>query len=148
MSANLAVSLTLATPTGVIELEDPAGGYSLHKDTYTQAAHTFRKQEITSEWTEGTFYGRAVEDNVTETVAVWVNGTSQFDFQAKVEAVLAGFRQLQYQMVKTIGDARWTWQCFVADFSIETSQEFLFATTGLIRAQVPRLPHPAVVQVP
>ena len=144
---SLTVSLVLDGPAGPIELQDPAHGYELHKDTFATAATTHRKQEVSSEWMEGTFTSRGVRDNILEQVVVWVSGATQYEFQSRLQAIIDALEQLSFTMTKTLGNARWDWSCSMADYSVETSQEMLFATTGLIRAQVPRRPLAPMTQV-
>ena len=147
MSDLSAISLVLNAPSGMIELQDPGSGYSLASDTFSTKATTHRKQEIQSEWMDGTFYGRSAKENVIETISVWVSGSSQYEFTRRMDALVEGFEQLQYSMAKTVGDAYTLWTCFVADHTIETNQSFINATTGLLKLQVPRLPNVVLSQV-
>lgn len=136
----LHVSVVIATPTGPLELENPAGGYEIGKDSFARSSRSWRKQEISNEYTEGTYVNRAVLENVVEPLSVYVSGDTQFEFQERMRRLVDAFGQLQYTISRLIGDHEEVWACTVADYTVETSQEFLFATIGRVDAQVPRLP--------
>lgn len=147
MGKDLAVSVVIDTLLGPLELEDLASGYELHKETIGLRATSYRKVEVSGDFTEGTDTQRAVRANVTEQLSVWVAGTTQFEFQTRVRALTDALEQLSYTITRTVGDAIEVWQCTTADYSLETSQEFLVATIGLIKATVPRKPAVALSQV-
>lgn len=134
------IAFSIHGPGGWIDLEDLEGGYEVHKDTRATQSVTFRKQEISSPYVEGTFTNEAVRENVTEPLVIYVYGDSAFELDARVSAVTDALEQLQYEIKAQIGNLEETWTCSTADYAVETSQEFIHATMALIRAQVPRLP--------
>jgi hypothetical protein len=140
MSDTLDVSVKLETPSGWIELEDHASGYTLSADSFVTSATTHRKTEVSSEWMEGTYVARSVKDNISEQVAVYIQGTSPYDLAQKIAVLAKGFDQLNYQMIVRFADSEDTWNCFVADYTITTKVEIRFATMALLQATVPRLP--------
>lgn len=138
--SDLEVSFELETPTGWLLLEDPEGGYELHKDSFASRAVSHRKQEVSGEWIEGSYVTRSVRENVTEDVAIWVGGETFFDMDDRVQALVDGLEQLGYGARKVVGDLTETWTCSVADYTIECSQEYMASTVCLVRAKIPRLP--------
>jgi hypothetical protein len=143
-----ALEMAINTRLGWLELEDAANGYELHKDSIAGAQTTWRKQEVDSPWVEGSFTTRAVRGNVPEAVHVWVSGETHYELDERLSAFTDALGQLQYAMRVRTGDLLETWTCFPGDFSIETQQEYRFATIALVRATVPRLPTTVKVQVP
>lgn len=146
---DLAVSCQLLTPTGWLEVEDEANGYSLHADTINTRTVTHRAKDSKGDWVEGSFAFSAVRENVTETVAVWVTGEdSIYTFRQRMEVLEDTFNQLWWKVMLTIGDAKETWTVAEpADYTITTSGPLFIATTGSISAQVPRLPALVLEQV-
>lgn len=138
---DLALSVIIGTPGGgSIELEDPDGGYEIHADSFATAQVTHRKIETNSQYAEGTFAVDAVRDNTTEALVVWVTGINQHDFRIKCQHLTDCLDQVSFPLQVTIGDAVVTWDCEVSDYTLETQQEFWHATTGVVRATVPRRP--------
>lgn len=145
--ADLEVFASILTPTGWIELEDEPNGYWLHKDAFAKKAVSHRKREVSSEWVAGTFVADAVRENVIEDVVVYVQGRTPYEMRQRLDALTDGFDQLSYKMTLTEGDLEETWQCNLADYSIECGQEFRLARLAIVRASVPRLPGVTTRQV-
>ena len=74
----LDVDARILGPAGWIDLEDEANGYTLHDDFANSRATTQRKTDTMGDWVEGTFTVRAVRENVTESVAVWVDAVTPY----------------------------------------------------------------------
>ena len=136
----LDVSLVLNAPAGPLELQNPAGGYELHADSFAQRAVTWRQQDVEGMWLEGTYTSSAVRANVTEAVVVWVEGADPDELNNRIDALVNGIQQLRYTFDLTIGNSKETWTCMPADYTIEASQPLRFATMATVRATVPRLP--------
>lgn len=140
------VSVEVSGPAGIIECEDVDNGYSLHSDSFATETHTHRTVEVNSPWLEGTYAVDTVLDNTVEALVVWVAGNapdgtdSQFLFRSRLNALKRCFDQLSYQVVRTIGDAIEIWDCEVSDYTVETQQEFIFATRGVLRVPLPHRP--------
>lgn len=147
------LSVQVYGPDGVIELEDPDNGYSLHSDSFANPAYTHRTVEVNSPWVEGTYATDSILDNTTDALVVWVEGNvgdgtfSQYLFRTRLAALKRCFDQLSYQVVITIGDAIETWDCEVSDYTVETQQEYIFATRGVLRVPVPHRPTEGLAQV-
>jgi hypothetical protein len=147
MSKDLDLSVVVETLAGPLELEDPDNGYELGKSSLGTRAVSWRKQEINAEYVEGTYLNRAVKENITEPLEVYVAGSTTYEFQTRMSVLLDAFGQLAYTITRRIGDAQEVWNCTVADYSVETSQEFLVARIGKVTANVPRLPTVVLTQV-
>lgn len=145
--SDLDISVQIETPTGWLELEDEANGYTVGADSFVSSAVTHRKTEINSEWMEGTFISRAVRENVTETVAVYVTGNSPHQLATRLNRLTDGFNQLSYAMVVRFGDVSETWSCWVSDYTVATKTELRHATIAVVSATVPRLPSVAQSKV-
>lgn len=148
----LAASVQVTGPSGVIECEDPDNGYELHGDSFATQSFTHRNTEISGPWIEGTYASDSVRDNTVEALVVWVDGNSpdaepsHFLFRTRLNALMACFDQLSYKVLRTIGDAVETWDCEVSDYTVETQQEFLTATVGVLRVQLSRRPAAPITQ--
>ena len=140
MNQEIDISVMIETPTGWLELEDEANGYTLGADSFASSATTHRKTEINSEWMEGTFVSRAVRENVTETVAVYVSGDTPHQLAMRLEKLTDGFNQLSYAIVVRSADIADTWSCWVSDYTVATKTEMRHATIAMVTATIPRLP--------
>jgi hypothetical protein len=134
------IQVALETLVGWVDLEDVANGYEIHRDSFAQRAVTHRKTEVSSEWIGGSWFSRAVPENYMEAVVVWVTGDTPFQLAERVSVLTNTFDLLGYGMRFTNNDLREVWACQLADYVIETSQPFMYATTAVVRATVPRLP--------
>lgn len=137
-TAGLDVSLRISTGHGWLELN--YGAYELHRDTFSTTQRTMRRTQVTNPFVPGTFTVGAVPDNVTEAVAVWVEGDSHYEMDVAVQALVDALEQPSYLVEKRVNDSWQTWWCFAADVTIVTQAEYLYARKSLVQAQVPRLP--------
>jgi hypothetical protein len=96
---------------------------------------------------EGTYVNDAVRENVTETVAIYVYGTTPYQLQTRVKALTDAFSQIRYAMRFRSGDLLETWDCGVADYVVQTPQEMINATRAVVKASVPRRPTVTTSQV-
>lgn len=140
MSTVLDFAVSITTPSGVLALENPVGGYSVHRESLGTRSITLRKKEITSPYVEGSFVPQAVRENVTEVLSVWVEGPNFATVDARIDALLAGYSQMQYIVTMRMGTLTETWRCSPADYTIEFSGEQRFSLLALVKAQIPRLP--------
>lgn len=140
MSNDLAVSAQIYGPSGWIVLEDPTNGYELHADSFASRARTSRRNDITGDWSKGSYTNRAVSDNVPEAVVVIVTGPTPYDLATRVQTLLAAFEQLQFSFQYTQGNLQETWTCMYSDCTIEQTHEQRFSNMAVVRATVPRLP--------
>lgn len=140
MSTGLTFSVAISTVSGPLELQNPAGGYEVHAETFSEGAVTFRKQQIESPYVEGSFPILAVRENIARKLSVWVDGTSPYDREDKIFKLTEALRQLQYTLTFTESDQRIVYSCSVADYNVTTDQAQRYAGIALVQATVPTLP--------
>ena len=145
--STLDISFEILTPSGWVELEDPANGYSLHRDSFNQRTVQHRSLMASNDWVAGAYAARSVRDNVVEDVAFYVNGETTYECMSRVDLVLSAFDSLTYQARLRRNDHRETWTCTPADYTLESDQPLIFATMVLVKAKIPRHPTKAVEQV-
>jgi hypothetical protein len=144
----LQVAFSIQGVGGWLDLEDPQNGYEAHKDARAQQAVSWRKQEITSAYVEGAFVTEAVREMVVEPLVIYVHGATIYQLDQRVTALTQALSQLQFQVKAQLGNLLETWRCTVADYTVETTQEFLHSTMAVVRAQVPRQPSVTKAVVP
>lgn len=136
----LNVGAEIETPTGWLALEDLAGGYELHTDSFAARQIQARKIEAEGDWVEGSYTVRAVRGNVTEAVGVYVHGADPYQLAVRLQALTDGLEQLQYRFRFTIGNLRESWVCQYGEYNIEANQPLRLATLAIVRCTIPRLP--------
>lgn len=122
-----------------IELND-GETYQLEATCFAERNVTIRSNEVTNALVAGSFATTSLLENVTETVAVWVRGTSAYDQLMNLEALEEAFTQPSYRFLKRTGDASEYWTCLPAGYRVNTQREFAHAGISLFVAQVPRRP--------
>jgi hypothetical protein len=147
VSRDLALSVTISTVLGPLELEDETNGYWLHKESFGTRNVSYRRVEVSGDFTEGTDVDRALRANVTEMLSVYVTGGTAYQFQARLKVLTDALEQLAFTLTRVVGDAQEVWNCVASDYSLETSQELMVARLGLLHAQVQRKPSVVLSQV-
>lgn len=127
-----------------IDLNDRLN-YQLEGSSFGERSVTVRTGELTNALVSGSFATAALPENITETVAVWVRGSSSYDVRAKEEALADAFTQVSYRFLKRVGNASEYWICLPASYKIATQREFLHAGISLFTATVPRRPEKDLV---
>lgn len=145
--SDLDVGFALHTPTGWIELEDPAGGYELHTDSFAARSVSHRKNEVSNNWVGGEYVSRSVRANVLEDVAFYVGGSTAFECRERVQVVTDTFDSLHFQARMRIEDYQETWNCVTSEYTLESNQPLIVAKLVLVRAKIPRHPQVFVEQV-
>lgn len=145
--ADLQLAVRLIAGATTIELEqDP---YSLHSDTRTNAQVSLRKHEASGPYVEGSITVSAVRENVTETVAIWVQEDTPLLLGQAVRALEALLIKSTFTLQwDWVGSARENWTCFASSYVIESSQPLMVAKQALVRASVPRLPTATIGALP
>lgn len=144
----LDVAFAIQAPSGWVELEDPANGYEAHKETRAEQGVSWRKQEISSTFVEGTFVNDAVKENVTETLAIYVDAHTPYELAVRVKVLTDALSQIRYQVRMRSGNLLETWDCAVADYTVQTPQEMINSRMAVVRASVPRRPTVVTALVP
>ena len=121
------------------------GVYSLEKSSFGSRSVAWRKTEVSNRWVEGAFPTSAVRENVKESVSVWVEGATHDAMDVGVQAICAVVKSLSWQAVYTVDDVAYTFSCQPSDYSIDTTQEYVFARTALVKIDVDRLPRVHIV---
>lgn len=141
---DLNVSLMIQRGSRWIELQNPTGGYELHKDTFASRSVTHNKVEVNSAWLEGSYTQRSTRQNVIEAVVVYVTGQSMGDVMRRINELTDAMDQNSFRMHFQVEDYSEVWACQSSDYTIETSQELMHSQHAIVRAQVPRLPKVAI----
>lgn len=137
--SELDMSVKIETATGWLDLADGAL-FDLEATTFDSQSVTWRKQEATSPWVEGSFVTSAVREDVTENLSVYVYGESRSEHMRMRKALTDALGQLTYRILVRVEETAVYWDCEPADYSITTSREFLHATMCVVKAQIPRKP--------
>ena len=132
-------SCKITGPNGWINLDDHEH-YIVAADSFASSATTWRRNQITGPYTAGKFTVSAVPDQVTENVNVYVMGGSQVELQRNLADLIDAVSQPYYQLVWTMDDASYAWDCDIADYSVEYSTATLFARKITVKLQIPRQP--------
>ena len=136
----LQLACKIETPTGWLDLEDDEH-YELHSDSLAQRAISWRKQQVTSPYVEGTYTTAAVKESVTENLVVTVRATDQLELAQLIQALTDGLDQMSYQVMVSVNGLVEYWTCVEpAEYTIEMQHEFRHAMIGVVRANVIRLP--------
>lgn len=138
--SGLNLATQISTTIGWLSLEDEASGYELHAESFASRSFGHRTVDITSGFQEGTYTVRSVREQVMERLVVIISADDSYGLRQRMDALTTALDALTYQVQVTIGTLRETWTCGPADYTIESSAPLLFATTVVVRAQVPRLP--------
>lgn len=136
----LLTTVTARVSTTVDWLDLNAGIYRLHPDSFADQAIGYRRDDVSNPFVRGTWTVNALEENVMETLSVWVRGESQAEALAGVEALKTAFRQLNYTLQVTFDDQKYTYTCYVADVSVSTTRELRHNAYAQFTATIPRHP--------
>lgn len=142
--SGLSVSGKIETPSGWLDLNDGVG-YSFEGTSFADRQVTWRRQEVTSPFVEGTYIVGAVRENITEAVSVWVRGETFSELDARVEALIGALGQMTYRFMLRLEDSAHYWTCWPADYTVSGQREYLHSRLVLVKATMPRLPGEQVV---
>lgn len=138
--ADLALVCTITAPGGTLDLE--AAPYALERGAFEEAQVSWRKQEATSPWVEGTFITHAVRENITRPLNVWVSAATDAALETAISELTDALEQLSFTITFGVTGSTTTWRCQMADYSIRREQGHRVAKTALVSAQVPTKPTP------
>jgi hypothetical protein len=121
--------------------------YRVSSDSIGSQATSWRRTETQSPYVEGKFLVHAVKDMTSVNLTVWVSGypqnthaSGQNQLHANIEALIAPFEQMSYQIKYSMGDTQTTWECQTADYSVELSKEYVYAMYVPVKFTIPRFP--------
>jgi hypothetical protein len=133
------IKCRVTTPGGWLDLM--AEPYRLSAEAFVESSLTWRKQEASNPFIDGTWVVNATRENITSLVDVYVRGESTKVTAEAIKALKDTFSQLNYGIELTIDDVVYFYRCYVADFSVKTPREFRFSTMAQFSAQVPHDPN-------
>lgn len=142
----LMVRAWVSTSTGWLDLNNH-NGFEIDGDSLGNRQVTHRRQEVSSPYLPGSWVVNSVPEMVTETVGVWVRGSSHAEMYFRLAALQDAFTQPTFFMSWQVEDHQETWVCNLSDYSINTQREFLHSRTARFVAQVPRYPYAPQEQV-
>ena len=120
-SVSLSVVVTRALtdpPAADLELEQP-GIYKVVRDGLGPGAMSWRRQEVTSPNTHGSFLVGAVKEQMTAPLVIRVHATTTLLLTQRLETIVDAFSQFTYQITETIDGVVWgKYQCDCADFAV------------------------------
>lgn len=139
MEPLLTLSVTVSTPTGTLELNDRVV-YRVADGSFADQSVTKRRTEAPNPFLEGTFVVNALRDNVTETLKVYVYGSTHAEFAAAMAELKEAFDQARFAVVKTVEGQVTTWSCYSSDYQMSTQREFVHSRMGLLSVSLLRHP--------
>lgn len=141
MNDYLDVTCRVSKPGGWLDINDHRH-YELGGETFKQRQIRYRRQEVSSPYTDGSFTVNTTKSNVREAVQVKVTGISHRAMRVAVDELVDVFAQNNYTMQWEIGGDAFTWLCQPADATIDTRREFLHAKLATVSFEISR--HPEV----
>lgn len=137
---DISVQATLTSPgTTAFTLNSPPA-YQLEAATIEEAGTTWRKQEVSNPWVEGSYVVSAVRENIVTPVNVWVRGSTTSELQQRVLTLTTAVGKPRWTLAWALEGLGWTWTCQTSEYTIRTQREFIIAKIALVRIQVVRLP--------
>lgn len=142
----MSVGLSIITPTVTLNLNDHVSYAISGNSTRESITPTYNQIKASSPALEGEYLIHSTRGMITETVQVWVYGTTQAQVQGRFGALKAAFEEWSFQLAWTWADYSETWNCnAVASFTADMSQTLLHNYLASVTMQVPRFP---TVQIP
>jgi hypothetical protein len=126
-------------PQGWINLDDHQC-YIVTADSFANSQTTWRRTQVQGPYVAGKFTVSAVPDQVTEQIGIYVLGTSQADLQQNLADLIDAISQPFFQLMWSMDEAVYSWDCDTADYSIEYTTPTLFARQITVKLQIPRNP--------
>lgn len=114
--------------------------YIVAADAFKQSSHPRRRVQVNSPVYDGTFEVHSVQENVDETVVVYVLGQSNNEVTENLLNLIGLFQQGSYQLRKRLDDHRETWSCMPAEYTLDRNFVNAHNTRATLTLTVPRLP--------
>lgn len=135
----LNLSVVVSVPAGTLELNDRVT-YRIADGSFAEQSVSKRRQEASNPFLEGAFTVNALRENVTETLKVYVYGTTHAEFAAAMNALKAAFDQARFTVTKTVEGSAVVWSCFSSDYRMSTPREFVHSKMGTLEVSLVRHP--------
>lgn len=118
--ADISVSAALSGGSDGLSITvSRANGYRVTRSGLGTGLGLIRRMTAQSPWVRGRTLIAAVEDTVTDTLEVRVQGSSQADYESKKAALVNAFRQDNYTLTVTVEGVSEVWaNCEPADISV------------------------------
>jgi hypothetical protein len=136
---DLNISMQVSTPYEWLELND-GQDLILAKETFSEATVGKRKTEAVNPYLEGKHTVASLRDEVVETVAIYVYGSTHFATSVMIRTITDAFDQPDYRIIFGVEDSWTVWWCGSANYRIDSSQELLHAKMAKVTIEVPRHP--------
>lgn len=114
--------------------------YRVASESFASSATQWRRNQVQGPYTAGKFTTYAVPDQVTETFTVYVLGDSQTELQRNLADLIDTFSQPAFQLVWSVDESSYAWDCEAADYTIDFTNVNMFARNLTVKFQVLRQP--------
>lgn len=138
-NADLDLKVLIETSTGWVDLSDGVR-FDIEASSFGDSTVSWRKQETSNTWVEGSYVSSAVREDVTEVLSVWVYGESRLEHEQLKRLLTDALGQLQYRIMVRMDEAVTYWQCEPADYTITSGHEMRHARLALVKASISRKP--------
>lgn len=114
--------------------------YTIAAGSFEETSVQFRREEITNPFIEGTYVVNALRDNVMMNLVVRVSGERTYDVAEAVTQLTDALGQVNYKVMLIIDGAKWIYNCYAADYSVQTPRELLHSRMATVSAEIMRDP--------
>jgi hypothetical protein len=129
-----------------VDLNDKLN-YEVGGEFMSNTAITWRKVQVSSPVTEGSYTVHAVREMVPENVQIYVRGPNRFEMEMNLKRLEELFSRLDYRIRLEFNDYRETWSCQTADYTYERSRVYAHNGMAVFTATVPRFPTVSVERI-
>jgi hypothetical protein len=137
----MVIGLSIITPNGTTDLNDGTDYKVSAQDTRQSIERTYNQITATSVALAGEYLVHSVPEMVSETVQLWVYGTTQTQVFARYQALITAFENPTYQLAWTFADYSEHWNCNAAKQIVANiSQTMLHNYLAQVSVSVPRFP--------
>lgn len=144
IETDLDLKVLIETSTGWVDLSDDQS-YAIEASSFGDSTVSWRKQETSNTWVEGSYVSSAVREDVTESLAVWVYGENRYEHEMLKQKLTDALGQLQYRIMLRREEAVVYWLCEPADYTVTSGHEMQHARLALVKASISRKPDVEVV---
>lgn len=138
---SIVIDLSLTSPSGTLNLNDGTAYAVAGDSTREQVAVSYNQVTATNPTMAGQYLVHSVPQMVSETVKIWVYGTSQVQVQQRYQALKTAFENWAYQLHWTFADYSETWNCnAVTQLNSEMGASMLHNYMAAVTLTVPRFP--------
>lgn len=125
---------------GWFPLQRSDGKLWLHADTMAKKSVGLKRVTVSNVYIPGTFTVRAVKDNSTEVVGVYIRSDDDDELESIADYVVGLFTRASFTIMKVKGNRTELMTAQASDYSQDTTREYLHAGLTLLMFSVPILP--------